>query len=104
MGARLDVPVRADHVEVTRIDVAGLDRAQRAERLGHAEQLGDGAIDVEGEPLREVGDIHRCRNAPCRGDELAGDETQERRLARAVAADEPGAKSAEGARDVFERR
>ena len=57
--ARLDVPVRADDVEVAGVDVAGLDRAQRAERLGDAEQLGDGSVDVEREPLREVRGIRR---------------------------------------------
>ena len=60
--ARLDVPVGADRVEVTRVDVAGLDRAQRGERLRDAEQLGDGPIDVERQPLRQVGDIRRRRD------------------------------------------
>jgi hypothetical protein len=54
---RLDVPVGADDIEVPRIDVSGLDGPQGAELLGHAEQLGDRAVDLEGESLRQVRDV-----------------------------------------------
>ena len=54
---RLDVPVAADRVEVPRVDVAGLDRPQRAQRPRDPEQFGDRAIDVEGQALRQVRDL-----------------------------------------------
>ncbi len=99
--ARFDVPVVADRVEMGGVGVARLDGAEGAQRRADAEQIRDGARDVERQPLRQIRHVAGRDEAGGRG-ELAGDESQERGLARAVAADEAGAGGAEGSGDVAE--
>ena len=103
MRPGLDVPVVADRVEVRGVGVTGLDRAQRRQRRGHAQQLGDRPRNVEREPLGQVRDVADRRDLSRSRGELAGDQPQQRGLARAVAADQSGPSGAEGARHVAER-
>ncbi len=87
----LDVPVVADGLVVGRRDRPGLDRPQRAQGRGDAEELGHRAGAVEHQVLRQVADRPGDAHVPCGRGELAGDDAQQRRLAAPVDADQAGA-------------
>ena len=102
VGARLDVPVVADRVEVTLGDVAGLDRLHRIEDRLDAEQLGDRRVASQRERLRQVTDLVASVDVAGGRLQLARDKTEQGGLAGTVAADQPGSAGAEGAVDAVE--
>ena len=103
VGPGLDVPVVADRVEVSLVDLAGLDRPDRGEDAVDAEQVGDRRLLPQRERLWQVADLTRGVDVAGRRGELAGDEAEQGGLAGAVATDQTGAVGAEGAVDPFER-
>jgi hypothetical protein len=62
-GPAGQVPVVAEHIEVPLGHVPGFDGPQRVELRPHAEQVGSGGPDIEGERLRQVAHIRRHHNA-----------------------------------------
>ena len=101
-GALLDVPVVADHLEVTGVRVTGLDGVQRGPCVVDAEQLVDPGAAPERQILGEVPQSTPDADRSAAGSELAGHEAQERRLAGAVGPDQAGAPGAEGGVEVVE--
>ncbi len=80
------------------VDVARGDRAHGVERPGDAEHVGDALGGVQALP-QQIDGAGAHEGAGCRG-LCAGDEREQCRFARPVAADEPGAAGAERARDI----
>ncbi len=83
-----DVPAVADDVEVVDRGRAALDAFERREGRGDAEHLRDGLGRVGARVLWQVGDRAVDADRAALRRELAGDQPQQRRLARAVEADE----------------
>jgi hypothetical protein len=84
-------------------DLAALDGGQRPAGPGDTEHLLDRQRSVQGQVLPQVaedaGDLHRAAGR----DQLAGDQTQQGRLARAVGPDQPAAARTDGEAEPVEQ-
>ena len=99
VGPSLDVPVIADGVEVTFVDVPALDRPDRRDDRGDAQQVGDRGRVVPGQRLRQVADLTGHADRPGCREDLPADQPQERGLAGTVRPHETGAARGEAPRD-----
>ena len=102
VGPGFDVPVLADGVEVTFVDVPALDRADRRDDRGDAQKIRHRGRVAPRQRLRQIADLTSHTDRPgCRHD-LPADQAQERGFACAVRTDETGTARGEAARDTCE--
>ena len=102
-GLLLDVPVLADPREVLLAGVPGLDRRHGRPDARDAERLLDpGVRRAERQVLRQITEFARDGDRTARRRKLAGDQPQQRGLARPVDADKPGPPRADDQRKAGE--
>ena len=101
-GLLAGVPVVADRVERRLAGVTRLDRVDRVEHAGDAEQRRDAGAGVEGEGLRQVADVPGHRHRSGRRPQAAGDQREQGGLARAVHPDQAGPAGGEGGAEAVE--